>query len=63
MIMSNIQWPRCNSCRKAADVKPDESGRLWASCCGLRTAIRLAFVPSDARPMKLGEGKNRAVSR
>lgn len=54
-MIEELQWPRCARCHKAADVSPDASGRLWASCCGVRTAIKLAFVPSDTRPMRVGE--------
>jgi hypothetical protein len=56
-MLAEILWPRCAKCHKAADVSPDEARRLWAACCGVRTTVRLAFVPSDARPMKVGEAK------
>lgn len=59
-MIKELQWPRCGKCHKAVDVSPDASGRLWASCCGARVPVRLAFVPSDAKPLKLNAEKGRA---
>lgn len=60
--MRDVLWPRCARCHRAADVKPDRNGKLWAECCGTHVAVRLAFVTVDARPLKLNDERKGRVA-
>lgn len=53
--MHDVLWPRCALCRRPADVRRDKRGQLWAVCCRTHVAVRLAFVPADARPLQLNK--------